>query len=86
MYNLTCNKGNSDAPELVRQALAFSSATNEEVDPADNADVAEIRVYRIEHRQRIRQLEAGLGENAVVKKQFNGVQSVYICLVGISLI
>lgn len=62
MYNLLCqNNEVTNSKEVARQAMMFSSELHEDVDPSDQADVVEIRVHRIEHRQRIRQVEPGVG-------------------------
>lgn len=78
MYNIICDKMEEETgqPHMVRQALAFSGVTDEHAEPDSQADVAEIRVYRIEHRQRDRQLEAGAGSNMVVNKSKNNIQWV----------
>jgi hypothetical protein len=75
MYNLVCESKDSisgDA-QIVRQALKFSEV-DAEADPAENQDVLEVRVHRIEHRQRVRQMNVGLGKSSTPHKVENGIQ------------
>ncbi|KPI36749.1 uncharacterized protein AB675_11828 [Cyphellophora attinorum] len=76
MYNIICDDKHDirGAPHMIRQAASFNSAFDGEADPDEKTDVVEIRVYRIEHRQRIRDFDIGTGENAVGRKSTNNIR------------
>ena len=75
MYNLVCEnkKDESETVEMVRQALKFSEA-DPEAEPSKQQDVIEIRVHRIEHRQRLRQIEVGFGRAGLDPNLENSIQ------------
>lgn len=76
MYNLVCEDTGDEAAsgQLVRQALQFSEARDPAAEPSKHEDVIEIRVHRIEHRQRLRQIAVGLGYTELTSKPENGIQ------------
>ena len=76
MYNLVCEGKDEryrDA-DVVRQALRFSSEVEDDAEPSKKKDVIEVRVYRIEHRQRIRSVDAGLGRATAGNKPTDNLQ------------
>jgi hypothetical protein len=58
MYNLTYEGEdlNNGAGNIIRQALKFASEIVDDGQTTERKDVMEIRVHRIEHRKRIRDL------------------------------
>lgn len=75
MYNLVCENINPETGEaqMVRQALKFSDV-DPEANPAEHQDVLEVRVHRIEHRQRVRQIDVGFGQPILPPKVDNSIQ------------
>jgi hypothetical protein len=75
MYNLICENKSEETGEaqMVRQALKFSDV-DPEAEPLEHEDVVELRVHRIEHRQRIRQIEVGFGQPQSPTRIENSVQ------------
>ena len=75
MYNLICEGKNEDtgAAQLTREALKFSDV-DPSAEPSEQQDVAEIRIHRIEHRQRAREVEVRLGRTEYKAKSENGLR------------
>jgi hypothetical protein len=78
MYNLLCEHGDeaNRTNEVVRQALHFFGNI-EEASIDQSGQVIEIRIHRIEHRQRIRKIEVGTGCNGYEAKSQNSLRYVY---------
>ena len=81
MYSLT---GEDNHPDLggginiVRQALKFASNVEDNVQPNAQKDVIEIRVHRIEHRKRIRDLYQEMSKINTTSKPEDNLQWVEI--------
>jgi hypothetical protein len=77
MYNLLCEHGDeaNGTNEVVRQALHFFGDI-EEASIDQNGQIIEIRIHRIEHRQRIRKIEVGTGCNGYEAKSQNSLRYV----------
>ena len=78
MYNLVCEDFDTDdsVAGVVRQAFNFYSSVDyeEQSEQVQKQQLIEIRVHRIEHRQRIRNLEVGTGANDYTAKTQNSLR------------
>jgi hypothetical protein len=76
MYNLSVQtEGFSGEEAIVRQALKFTSdLDSENGSTISENNVAEVRVYRIEHRRRIRDLGTELGAMRVSDHADSGIE------------
>ena len=78
MYNLIV-RGEDErtgTAEVVRQALKFSNEVDEKLEPSEQEDVIEIRVHRIEHRQRVHQVEVDADSTCNLPNVTNNLQCV----------
>jgi hypothetical protein len=75
MYNLVCEEKNEVTGEaqMVRQALKFSDV-DAEAEPTEQQDVIVVGVHRIEHRQRVREIDVGFGQPDLRPKNENTIQ------------
>lgn len=75
MYNLVCEHKDEQtgAAQMVRQALKFSEVDSD-AEPAKHEDAIEVRIHRIEHRQRVREVEVGFGQPGLPAKIENSIQ------------
>ena len=77
MYNLSCEANHPEfggGINVARQALKFASEIEEEVEPNREKDIIEIRIHRIEHRQRIRDLNKEMSRINITSKPEDALQ------------
>ena len=76
MYNLSVEGMDSRTgdSQIVRQAMHFAPDVDIEPQMHEDKNVIEIRVHRIEHRKRIRNMEVGLGQTDIGNKSDGGLR------------
>lgn len=76
MYNLVSEGFDPDTGRTViqRQAIRFGDGLEDIESGAQDEDVVQINVYRIEHRKRLREIEVGLGRVDIKTSRADGVR------------
>ena len=76
MYNLSLEDMDPKTGEaqVIRQAMHFAPEIEAEQQLHEGSDVIEVKVHRIEYRQRIRNMEVGLGQTQIGNMSHNGLQ------------
>lgn len=76
MYNLVSEGVDPDTGRNVikRQAIRFGDGLEDCESGAQDEDVVQINVYRIEHRKRLREIEIGLGRVEITLSRADGVR------------